>query len=121
MTDSTVKETARSNGLASRSGRRAAKSVRTHMRKTSTEKIRVFVAAENRLLREALARVLTKGAGIEVIATHSAAPFRTDALLEAGPELLLLNSRGSLEKDLSAIQEVRPAAPAVRILLIGMA
>ena len=121
MTDIIVRETARSNGPIPDSRRRAAKPGRAHPRKASAEKIRVFVAAENRLLREALARVLTKGAGIDVIATHSAAPFHTDALLEARPDILLLNSRGSLEEDLSAIQEVRTAAPAVRILLIGMA
>jgi DNA-binding NarL/FixJ family response regulator len=121
MTDMTARETARSNGAAPDSRRRAAKSAPTHARKTSGEKIRVFVAAENRLLREALARVLSKGAGIDVVATDSAAAFRTDALLDARPDILLLNSRGSLEEDLSAIQEVRAAAPAVRILLIGMA
>src|SRR5260370_19122732 len=33
----------------------------------------------------------------------------------------LLTSRGSLVEDLTAIQEVRAAAPDVRILLIGMA
>src|SRR6266404_783083 len=121
MTDMIVRETARSNGPAPDSRRRAAKPGRAHPRKASAEKIRVFVAAENRLLREALSRVLTKGAGIDVIATHSAAPFHTDALLEGRPDILLLNSRGGLEEDLSAIQEVRAAAPAVRILLIGMA
>jgi DNA-binding NarL/FixJ family response regulator len=122
MTDiPAVKETARSNSSALDSRRRAAKPARADARKISGEKIRVFVAAENRLLREALARVLTKGAGIEVIATNSAAPFHTDALLDARPDILLLSSRGSLEEDLSAIQEVRTAAPAVRILLIGMA
>jgi DNA-binding NarL/FixJ family response regulator len=81
----------------------------------------VFVAAENRLLREALARVLTRRGSIEVIATDSAAPFHTDALLDARPDILLLTSRGSLVEDLTAIQEVRAAAPDVRILLIGMA
>jgi DNA-binding NarL/FixJ family response regulator len=121
MTDTIVRETARSNGPAPDSRRRPAKSGRAQARKTSGEKIRVFVAAENRLLREALARVLTKGAGIEVIATDSAAPFRTDALLEARPDILLLNSRGSLDEDLSAIRDARTAASAVRILLIGMA
>ena len=122
MTDiPAVKETARSNGSAPDSRRRAAKPARADGRNISGEKIRVFVAAENRLLREALARVLTKGVGIEVIATNSAAPFHTDALLDARPDILLLNSRGSLEEDLSAIQEVRVTAPAVRILLIGMA
>lgn len=83
--------------------------------------IRVFVAAENRLLREALARVLTKRGAIEVIASNSAAPFHTDALLETRPDLLLLTSRGSLAEDLGVIQDVRTAVPDVRILLIGMA
>jgi DNA-binding NarL/FixJ family response regulator len=121
MTDTIVKETARSGGSTADSRRRAVKAARADAGKTPPEKIRVFVAAENRLLRETLARVLSKGGGIEVIATNSAAPFHTDALLEACPDILLLNSRGSLEEDLSAIQQVRAAAPTVRILLIGMA
>jgi DNA-binding NarL/FixJ family response regulator len=121
MTDTMVKETARSNNAAPDSRRRAAKSARLEARKTAAEKIRVFVAAENRLLREALARVLIKGGCIEVIATDSAAPFHTDALLEARPDILLLTSRGSLQEDLAAIQQARAAAPNVRILLIGMA
>jgi DNA-binding NarL/FixJ family response regulator len=121
MTDTVVKETVRSNGSAVDSRRRAAKPARQDARKVAGEKIRVFVAAENRLLREALARVLCKGGCIEVSATDSAAPFHIDALVEANPDILLLTSRGSLEEDLAAIQEVRAAAPAVRILLIGMA
>lgn len=120
MTD-TVKETVRSNGSAVDSRRRVAKPGRPDARKAAGQKIRVFVAAENRLLREALARVLCKGGCIEVSATDSAAPFHTDALVEANPDILLLTSRGSLEEDLAAIQEVRAAAPTVRILLIGMA
>jgi DNA-binding NarL/FixJ family response regulator len=120
MTD-TVKETVRSNGSAVDSRRRVAKPGLPDARKAAGEKIRVFVAAENRLLREALARVLCKGGCIEVSATDSAAPFHTDALVEANPDILLLTSRGSLEEDLAAIQEVRAAAPTVRILLIGMA
>lgn len=121
MTDTLAKETARSNDSAADARRRTAKSPRADARKTPAEKIRVFVAAENRLLREALARVLTKGGCVEVIATDSAAPFHTDALLDARPDILLLTSRGSLQEDLSAIQQVRAASPAVRILLIGMA
>ena len=121
MTDTLVKEVARSSGSAVDSRRRAEKPGRQEARKVAGEKIRVFVAAENRLLREALARVLCKGGCIEVSATDSTAPFHTDALVEANPDILLLTSRGSLDEDLAAIQEVRAAAPAVRILLIGMA
>lgn len=121
MTDALVKEAARSNGSAAGFRRRAAKAGRPDVGKIADEKIRVFVAAENRLLREALARVLCKGGCMEVSATDSAAQFHIDALLESNPDILLLASRGSLEEDLTAIQEVRAAAPAVRILLIGMA
>jgi DNA-binding NarL/FixJ family response regulator len=119
MTDVLVKETARLNVGAADSRRRTAK--RPDDRKDPAEKIRVFVAAENRLLRETLARVLCKGGGIEVSATDSAVPFHTDALMDCNPDILLLTSRGSLEEDLTAIQAVRGAAPMVRILLIGMA
>jgi len=66
-------------------------------------KPRVFVAAENRLLREALSRMLVKGGDIE----------------EA--DILLLTSRGSMNEDLTAIRTVRACAPNVQILLIGMA
>jgi DNA-binding NarL/FixJ family response regulator len=121
MTEPLVKETARSNGSAPDSRRRAAKPARADARKSPDQKIRVFVAAENRLLRETLARVLCKGGCIEVSATDSAVPFHTDALLEASTDILLLTSRGSLQEDLTAILQVRSAAPAVRILLIGMA
>lgn len=119
MTDNSNKETVHSNGTAPENRRRTAKPARADSRKSSAEKIRVFVAAENRLLREALAHVLIKR-GIEVIDTDSASPFHTDALLDAHADLLLLNSRGSLEEDLSVVKQVRTAAPGVRILLIGM-
>jgi DNA-binding NarL/FixJ family response regulator len=121
MTETLVKETARSNAPAQDNRRRSVKLARAEPPKTTTEKIRVFVAAENRLLREALSRVLGKAGNIEVMATDSAAPFHTDALLDVSPDILLLTSRGSLPEDLSTIQQVRAAAPAVRILLIGMA
>jgi DNA-binding NarL/FixJ family response regulator len=121
MTVPTAKEATLTNASAADSRRRTAKPGRADARKTPGEKIRVFVAAENRLLREALSRVLTKSTSIEVIATDSAVPFHTDALLDILPDILLLTSRGTLSEDLSAIQQVRSAAPSVRILLIGMA
>jgi DNA-binding NarL/FixJ family response regulator len=118
MSDNEIKE--RSNGQAS-TRRGSEKLAKPSAKQAPAQHVRVFVAAENRLLREALARVLTRRGSIEVIATDSASPFHTDALLEARPDILLLTSRGSLVEDLTAIQEVRAAAPDVRILLIGMA
>ena len=121
MTVPTVKEATLTNSSAADSRRRGVRSGRAENRKAAGEKIRVFVAAENRLLREALSRVLIKNAGIEVIANDSAVPFHTDALLDTCPDILLLTSYGTLPESLSTIQQVRAAAPSVRILLIGMA
>ena len=94
---------------------------RAEGRRRSATPVRVFIAAENRLLREALSRVLNRRSGVEVITADDAAPFHSDLLIEAKPDILLLTSRGGLEDDVAAIKDVRTAAPDVRILLIGMA
>jgi DNA-binding NarL/FixJ family response regulator len=83
-------------------------------------KPRVFVAAENHLLRVALSRMLVKGGNIEVTGVYRAGPFRTEDLLKEGADILLLTSRGSMNEDLSAIRKVRASAPNVQILLIGV-
>jgi DNA-binding NarL/FixJ family response regulator len=83
-------------------------------------KPRVFVAAENRLLREALSRMLLKSGEVEVVGTDLAEPFQTDDLLKEEANILLLSSRGNRNEDLSAVRRVRTTAPKVQILLIGV-
>lgn len=82
---------------------------------------RVFVAAQNRLLREALSRTLIKAGGLEVVGTEGAEPFQVEDLLREKVDILLLSSRGSRDEDLAAIRKVRSAAPQVLILLIDVA
>jgi two-component system, NarL family, nitrate/nitrite response regulator NarL len=84
-------------------------------------KQRVFVAAQNRLLREALSRTLIKAGGLEVVGTEDAEPFQIEDLLREKVDILLLSSRGSRDEDLAAIRKVRSAAPQVLILLIDVA
>jgi DNA-binding NarL/FixJ family response regulator len=84
------------------------------------QKPRVFVAAENRLLREALSRMLVKSGEVEVIGTDMAKPFRTEDLLKEETDILLLSSRGNRNEDLTAVRRVRTTAPKVQILLIGV-
>jgi DNA-binding NarL/FixJ family response regulator len=84
------------------------------------QKPRVFVAAENRLLREALSRMLVKSGEVEVIGTDMAEPFRTEDLLKEETDILLLSSRGNKNEDLTAVRRVRTTAPKVQILLIGV-
>ena len=83
-------------------------------------KPRVFVAAENRLLREALSRMLTKSGDVEVIGAELSESFRTEDLLREAADILLLSSRGNREEDVAAIRNVRSEAPRVLILLIDV-
>jgi two-component system, NarL family, nitrate/nitrite response regulator NarL len=84
------------------------------------QKPRVFVAAENRLLREALSRMLVKNGEIEVVGTEITEPFRTEDLLKEETDILLLSSHGNRDQDLTAVRRVRTDAPKVQILLIGV-
>jgi DNA-binding NarL/FixJ family response regulator len=87
----------------------------------ATAKVSVFVAADNRLLREALAHMLAKKGGIEVTGLESKGPLEAEQVAQTNANVLLLTSRGALNDDLEMIQQVRVAAPVVRILLLGIA
>ena len=79
----------------------------------------MFVAADNRLLREALARMLAKKGDVEVTGLEATAPLRAESVAQTDADVLLLTSRGTLYEDLQMIQQVREAASVMRILLIG--
>ncbi len=81
---------------------------------------RVFVAAENRLLREVLSRILLKCGDIELAGLETMGPFRLEMFLETNADILLMTSRGSFAEDLVLIRQVRLTAPATQILLVGM-
>lgn len=83
-------------------------------------KTRVFIAAENRLLQETLARMLTKRGDIEVLVAKRVGPFHAEELVPAKTKILLLTSRGKLSEDLILIRKVRTTAPEAKILLLGM-
>jgi DNA-binding NarL/FixJ family response regulator len=81
---------------------------------------RVYIAAENRLLREGLSRMLMRQEDIDVVGLKSSGPFRVEGLNEEKADILLLTPRGSMTEDIFLIRQVRLTAPAVRILLVGM-
>ncbi len=82
-------------------------------------KLSVFVAADNRLLRETLGHMLAKKGNIEVSHLESAGPLQGERVAQTNADVLLLTSRGTLQEDLLMIQQVRAAAPGMRILLLG--
>lgn len=86
--------------------------------RVADRKLRVCVRAENRLLRDALTRLLAKPGDIDVVTQESLPGLGASA---GQPDVFLLASRGNLSEDLALIQQLRSSAPNVRILLIGMA
>jgi DNA-binding NarL/FixJ family response regulator len=89
-------------------------------RQAGKGKPRVFVAAENRLLREALCRMLAKSGEIDVVGTEQPESFRIEELLREEPDILLLASGENRNEGVTAIRLVRTSAPKVKILLIGL-
>lgn len=82
--------------------------------------IRVFIIAENRLLREALGRIFDKQKEIKIV---GAARLCTEALPEmssARPEVLLLNPVTSTFSDLDDLQTMPPRSPKPKVVLFGM-
>lgn len=85
-------------------------------------KIRILVAVANRLLGEALGRMLTKRGGYEVLGFEEeilSGP-RADKLQRSPDEtVFLLASHGHLDDDVLLIRRVRSEAPEMKVILMG--
>jgi len=82
--------------------------------------VQVFILAENRLLREALARILNKKSDIRVVGSSAFAPDIVDQIANTAPEVLLSDSAALALSDLRLISEVRSAIPGLKVVMIGM-
>lgn len=87
-------------------------------------KSRVFIAAENRLLREALARMLARRGGFEVLGLEEEArrgiEDSAELVQRLAIETLVLTSSGLPERDFLAIRKIRSSSPGVKILFLGI-
>jgi DNA-binding NarL/FixJ family response regulator len=83
-------------------------------------KMRTFVAAENRLLRETLSKLLSRRDDLEVVGQGSSLHEMTTSITELHPELLLLNHTGSALDDLHFIRKLRAEDACLRIVIMGM-
>jgi len=82
--------------------------------------IAVFILAENRLLREALTRLLSKKSDIRVVGAYAFSPQVVEQVAEASPDVLLSDSTAAAQPDLQLIPEVRAAVPGLKVVMIGM-
>lgn len=80
----------------------------------------VFLLAGNRLLREALARVLKKRGDITVVGAAAYSPQALKEIAESGCDVLVLDSLTSTLSDLGFVREAIRSVPELRVVLIGM-
>jgi DNA-binding NarL/FixJ family response regulator len=85
-----------------------------------SETIDVFLLAENRLLREALGRVLTKKNDMRVIAASAFTAHVASEVVASKPHVLLIDSAVYACSDLKVVTALRREAPTVKTLMIGM-
>jgi DNA-binding NarL/FixJ family response regulator len=82
--------------------------------------INVFLLAENRLLREALARVLENKNDIRVVAAVAYDAKVTEQISELSPQLLALDSSVFARIGLDVVISIRSVVPDVKVLMVGM-
>jgi DNA-binding NarL/FixJ family response regulator len=82
--------------------------------------IRVFLLAENRLLREALTRVFSKKNDIEIVGSAAFSPQVVDEIVDVSPDVLLFDRVPFALCGLGVIRELRRLVPDLKVVMIGM-
>jgi len=82
--------------------------------------VRVFILAENRLLREALARILNKKSDLQVVGSSAFVSDIVQQIKDAGPDVLLSDSAAMALSDLRLVPEVHAVVPGLKVVMIGM-
>jgi DNA-binding NarL/FixJ family response regulator len=80
----------------------------------------VFLLAENRLLREALIRILTTNSSIRVV---GAAPYSAavpEKIAAAHPNIVVLDSLAPVVSEIRLVSTLHAAIPGVRVVMVDM-
>jgi DNA-binding NarL/FixJ family response regulator len=80
----------------------------------------VFLLAENRLLREALIRILTKKSDIRVVGAAPYSPAAQEQIIATRPSIVLLDSIGPVFSETRLVATLHAAIPGVRVAMIDM-
>jgi len=80
----------------------------------------VFLLAENRLLREALLRILSKKDDIHVVGAGSYGPDTLDQITSTPANVLVLDSVSPLLADHGVLHKLHHLNSAIKIVMVGM-
>jgi len=81
---------------------------------------RVYVMAENRLLRETLARLFRKRNEISIVGDTCCSESAIDAIASANTDLLLLDCFETKHRSDDWLADLRESIPGLKIILFGM-
>jgi two-component system response regulator DevR len=80
----------------------------------------VFLLAENRLLREALVRLLSKKDDIRIVGSGSYSPQVLPQILSAGPDIVVLDSVSKALSQERVVRRLHDARPEIGVVMVGM-
>jgi DNA-binding NarL/FixJ family response regulator len=80
----------------------------------------VFLLAENRLLREALLRILSKKDDIHVVGAGSYGPDMLEQIFSAQANVVVLDSVAPVLAEQGVVRELHQLNPAIRVVMVGM-
>jgi DNA-binding NarL/FixJ family response regulator len=86
----------------------------------AVDTVQVFILAENRLLREALTRILNKKSDLRVVGASAFSPDIVEQIASTAPDVLLSDSTAVALSELRLVSEVRAAIPGLKVVMIGM-
>ncbi len=80
----------------------------------------VFLLAENRLLREALVRMLSKKDDIRIVGSGSCSAKILPQILSAEPHIIVLDSVSKALSQDRVVRRLREARPEIGVVMVGM-
>lgn len=83
-------------------------------------RVGVFLLAQNRLLREALSRILSNKNDISVVGSSALSEGSIQNILAADPDVLVIDSFATNLVHLEFVREVQRRANEIKLLVIGM-
>src|SRR5215831_16960550 len=82
--------------------------------------VSVFLLAQNRLLREALSKILSKKNDISVIGCSALSGESLQEIVAAAPDVLVIDSFTNNLAHVEFVREVRQSLPDLKLVMIGM-
>src|ERR1017187_6024957 len=80
----------------------------------------VFLVAENRLLREALLRILSKKDDIHIVGAGSYGPAVLEQIISTRANVVVLDSISPVLAEHGLVRELHRGNPAIRVVMVGM-